>query len=117
MSKVLKKLELLSGAMYGVIFVDEKPVASTFPKEKAIYAKLAQQAFGHIFRQGEKLNPRFNEAHLQLSQHYMICLKLDRNAFYVAALPKNGNVHRAQKVSRGAVGVLNKVINKTSKKT
>ncbi|BBB30735.1 hypothetical protein [Neptunomonas japonica] len=119
MSKILKKLEGMAGTDSSAIMSNKRPIASTFDKDEAVILKLAQQAFTHIFKQADKadaLKPAdseniqaYDEAHLQLGQRRLLCFRIEENTFYICILPQNSDIHKAQKIIRGALAILKKI--------
>ncbi len=99
MSKLLKTIDQLAGAECSVLMKGSRPVGSTFPKEKIIYIKLALQSFGHIFKQVDRLNTSYDEAHIQLNNQRMVCFRLPEG-FYISLLSKECEVQKAQKTIR-----------------
>lgn len=124
MSNILKKLEGMAETDCSALVLNNHLLASTFPKEETIYLRLSQQAFTHIFKQSDKADlenttsqdtaPKYDEAHLHLGERRLICFRLEDNTLYISMVPQNQDVHKAQKVIRGALPVLRKVVSATS---
>lgn len=101
MSKILKKIDQLADAECSVLMQGNRPLGSTFPKDKIIYIKIALQSFGHIFKQADHLSPGYDEAHMQLSKQRLLCFRIG-NGTYISLLKKGSDVQKAQRVIRGA---------------
>ena len=128
MSKILKKLEGMAGTNCSALVQSSQSLASTFTKEESVYLKLSSQAFALIFKQADKgdakkttsditpdlVTQRYDEAHLQLGQRRLLCFRLEDNTLYIAMIEQNKDVQKAQKVIRGAINILNKVVRATS---
>ncbi|MGY8870020.1 MAG: hypothetical protein ACKVJE_06225 [Pseudomonadales bacterium] len=124
MSKILKKLEGMAGTNSSAIMSNKRPVASTFAKDEMVILKLAQQAFSHIFKQADKADAlksagsenikAYDEAHLQLGASRLLCFRIEEDAFYICMLPQNSDIQKAQKIIRGALGIIKKIAGATS---
>jgi hypothetical protein len=124
MSKILKKLEDMAGTNCSAIISHKRLIASTFEKHEVAILNLAQQAFTHILKHADKADAlkttidetvqQYDEVHLQLGQNRLICFRLKENILYISKLEQSGDIHKAQKVIRGALGVLKKVANATT---
>lgn len=127
MSKILKKLEGMAGTDCSAIIRYKHPIASTFGKNEIAILNLAQQAFTHILKHADKADTlkatdgetiqQYDEAHLQLGQRRLICFRLEDNILYISMLPQSNDIQKAQKVIRGALGVLRKVVSATATQT
>lgn len=124
MSKILKKLEGMAGTNCSALVRSSQPIASTFTKEESVYLKLSSQAFALIFKHADKADTekttseetilRYDEAHLQLGLRRLLCFRLEDNTLYISMIEQNKDIQKAQKVIRGAINILNKVVNATS---
>jgi len=114
MSKILTKLESLAGTQCSVLYSQGQSAFSTFPVEKSRYAKLAYQAFHHIFKHAHRVNAKYDEAHLQIGNERYICFQVAQECFYISLLPPKSDRNKAQKVIRGAHKVLTKLHNSTA---
>lgn len=128
MSKILKKLEGMAGTNCSALVQNSQSLASTFTKEESVYLKLSSQAFALIFKQADKadakkittnvasdkVTSRYDEAHLQLGQRRLLCFRLDDNTLYISMIEQNKDVQKAQKVIRGAINILSKIVTATS---
>ncbi len=129
MSKILKKLEEMAGTNCSALVQNSQSLASTFTKQEHVYFKLSLQAFTLIFKHADKadaekiavldvatheVTPRYDEAHLQLGQRRLICFRLKDNTLYIAMIEHNQDIQKAQKVVRGAINILSKVVNAAS---
>ncbi|SFG77110.1 hypothetical protein [Neptunomonas qingdaonensis] len=124
MSKILRKLEGMAGTNCSALVQNSQSLATTFTKEESVYLKLSLQAFTLIFKHADKADAekvathdiaeKYDEAHLQLGQRRLICFRLENNTLYISMIGQNQDVHKAQKVIRGAVNILSKVVNAAS---
>lgn len=118
MSIILKKLEGMAGTNCSAIVMNNHSLASTFSKEEIVYLKLSQQAFARIFNHADTeiadSTPQYDEAHLQMGERRLICFRLEDNTFYISMVPQNHDIQKAQKIIRGALNILRKVVSGTS---
>lgn len=124
MSKVLQKLEKMADTDCSAIIHLKRPIASTFAKEDIVILKLAQQAFSHIFKHADKADmlrssddvnvQPYDEAHLQLGARRLLCFRLTDDTFYISMIPQSNDIQKAQKVIRGALSILRKVVQKAT---
>lgn len=112
MPKILNKLEAMSGAQSSALFVRGNVLASTFSKEKRLFARVALQTFTHIFRHTEQVNPKYDEAHLQLDDDYFICVRLEPQAFYLCMTSQKSDIHKLQKAIHSTRPVMAKLLAK-----